>query len=79
MRPRPTDFKPLYRFQTVMGMEASPEKERGEKEPSGLCNAVILSAPYAPFIVRPVIPVPFKSRVLLTLLADTLAGVIRRL
>lgn len=43
------DLAPLYNVSdTVMALEAS----RDPRRPEGLCNAVILAKPYAPFIVR---------------------------
>ncbi|GAA5880314.1 hypothetical protein JCM16303_003893 [Sporobolomyces ruberrimus] len=45
------DLEPLYRCETVMGMESQPILE-ATLPPSGLCNAVILAKPYAPFITR---------------------------
>ncbi|GAA6014983.1 hypothetical protein JCM11491_002382 [Sporobolomyces phaffii] len=45
------DLTPLYRYETVMGMESQPILE-SNLPPSGLCNAVILAKPYAPFITR---------------------------
>lgn len=44
-----TDFKPLYRYSTVMGMESQPDIT--QDLPTGICNAIILAQPYAPFIV----------------------------
>jgi len=44
------DFAPLYQFSTVMGTEAQPDQT--QDAPVGLCNAVILSQPYSPFISR---------------------------
>ncbi|KAK4056133.1 hypothetical protein OIO90_002864 [Microbotryomycetes sp. JL221] len=45
------DLGPLYRHATVMGMESQPNTDP-QLPPSGLCNAVILSRPYSPFISR---------------------------
>jgi hypothetical protein len=45
-------FTPLLPFQTVLGMEASPDSRRTALEPAGLCNAVILSQPDARFLDR---------------------------
>lgn len=39
----------LYGQQVVMGMESQPDL-KPDTPPSGLCNAVILARPYAPFI-----------------------------
>lgn len=44
-----TDFAPLYRLDTVMGMESQPNLDPA-LPPSGLCNAVILAKPYSSFI-----------------------------
>lgn len=43
------DFAPLYQFSAVMGIESQPDLT--STTPTGLCNAVILSQPYSPFIV----------------------------
>ncbi|KAK4049664.1 hypothetical protein OIV83_003939 [Microbotryomycetes sp. JL201] len=45
------DLGPLYRHATVMAMESQPDTNP-TLPPSGLCNAVILSRPYSPFISR---------------------------
>ncbi|KAL7421236.1 hypothetical protein Q5752_004121 [Cryptotrichosporon argae] len=45
-------FDDLYYFPTTMGMEAATESYRSALDPTGLCNAVIISAPNAPFIDR---------------------------
>ncbi|TKA53349.1 hypothetical protein B0A53_04367 [Rhodotorula sp. CCFEE 5036] len=45
------DFAPLYRLDTVMGMESQPNLDPA-LPPSGLCNAVILAKPYSSFITR---------------------------
>ncbi|GAA5962346.1 hypothetical protein JCM3765_002948 [Sporobolomyces pararoseus] len=45
------DLAPLYKFSTVMGMESQPILDP-TLPPSGLCNAVVLARPYAPFITR---------------------------
>lgn len=47
--PRLSDLAPLYRHDTVMGMESQPNLNPS-LPPSGLCNAVILAKPYASFI-----------------------------
>ncbi|KAH8926617.1 glycosyltransferase family 32 protein [Atractiella rhizophila] len=43
-------FSPLYHLPVVMGIEAQPDPSL--VEPSGLCNAIILAQPWAPFISR---------------------------
>lgn len=45
----PTDFAPLYRHATVMGMESQPNLDP-TLPPSGLCNAIILAKPYSSFV-----------------------------
>ncbi|KAM0787013.1 hypothetical protein ACM66B_006281 [Microbotryomycetes sp. NB124-2] len=45
------DLAPLYKHATVMGMESQPDTDP-RLPPSGLCNAVILSRPFSPFISR---------------------------
>ena len=49
MPPFPADFAPFYGHATVMGMESQPDLT--QELPTGICNAVILSQPYSPFIV----------------------------
>ncbi|BGP29129.1 hypothetical protein JCM10296v2_000867 [Rhodotorula toruloides] len=45
------DLAPLYRHDTVMGMESQPNLDPS-LPPSGLCNAVVLAKPYASFVTR---------------------------
>jgi hypothetical protein len=44
------DFKALYKYSMVMGIEAAATSENLADEPKGLCNAILISKPYSAFI-----------------------------
>jgi len=49
---RSFDRAGLFTQSTVLAMEADPYAEQWEWEPGGLCNAIIVSRPDAPFLQR---------------------------
>ena len=53
------DLAPLYVHDAVMAMESQPDLDPS-REPSGLCNAVILSKPFSSFIGSSSFPAPFR-------------------
>lgn len=53
------DLAPLYVHDAVMAMESQPDLDPS-REPSGLCNAVILSKPFSSFVGSSSFPAPFR-------------------